>query len=312
MDSKNKCIVCNSEDFGFILKKRGYKVRGTYADLLSEKEYFLIRCKGCGLRFITPQDNGERSSELYSKDYFHGIRDEKFVYKLYLKSASSLIWRIRARKVAKYLKRGERILDIGCGWGDFLFHMEKKGYRGYGVDVSEEACRISRTKVKGIIRKGHVQDCNFPSDYFHVVTMWHVLEHIPDPIKVLQEIYRILKEDGHLIISVPNIECISFKIAKSKWQVLDFPRHLYHFSPSTLRFLLSNAGYNVSIVNHTFFESPFDLLNSILTILKGKKIEKVIRIILPVLFVLCVGIQLLSAIGGKGPIFEVYCRKKRL
>ena len=137
---------------------------------------------------------------------------------------------------------GTRILDIGCGSGDQMALWLECGRLAMGLDISPFA--VAKGEERGLrIFTGEVQDADYPTDHFDIVYANHVLEHAMDPNTMLDGIWRVLKPGGTLIIGVPNISSISFRIFKAKWYHLDVPRHLLHFSPKTLTSLLVSHGF---------------------------------------------------------------------
>jgi SAM-dependent methyltransferase len=135
-----------------------------------------------------------------------------------------------------------RVLDVGCGDGDFLADLRRLGWEGYGTEFSEVACEL--TRARGInVRQGSLRSAGFPDRFFDVVTIWHVLEHLPEPAAELAEARRILRDDGLLVLEVPNSGCLTFQLCQERWWPLDIPRHLQHFTPATLARLLDRSGF---------------------------------------------------------------------
>jgi SAM-dependent methyltransferase len=93
------------------------------------------------------------------------------------------------------------------------------------------------------VHQGSVQNAAFPDEFFDVVTMWHVLEHVPDPRETLGELRRILKPNGLLVVEVPDSASVTFRLCGDRWLQLDIPRHLQHFTPKTLVRILEDAKF---------------------------------------------------------------------
>lgn len=91
---------------------------------------------------------------------------------------------------------------------------------------------------------------NFKDNSFHLITMWHVIEHLPEPLQSLKDIYRLLTDDGTLIMEIPNSKSLARAIFGSNWYAWDLPRHFYHFSPKTITKLIEKAGFSNITVNH--------------------------------------------------------------
>jgi len=136
-----------------------------------------------------------------------------------------------------------RILDLGCGDGQYLHHLSLKGWETYGVDTSPIA--VERARSKGLnVFLGEVQDAGFPAGFFDVVTLRHVLEHVHSPSQTLSEVHRYLKDEGKLVLEIPILSSWDHRIARAlSLCYYDIPRHLYHFTPATLGALLDKIGF---------------------------------------------------------------------
>jgi len=130
------------------------------------------------------------------------------------------------------------------------------GWEVYGVEVDERAC--AEAKKRGLdIFHGQLEEAGFPEDYFDLVRMNHILEHLPHPLRSLKEAKRVLREEGKLLIQVPNVESLSAHLFGERWYHLDLPRHLFHFSPHTLRSLLEKASFAQAEISHLPTTSGF-------------------------------------------------------
>ncbi|MHB8278405.1 MAG: class I SAM-dependent methyltransferase [Candidatus Humimicrobiaceae bacterium] len=276
---------------------------------LSKVEFSLVKCRNCGLVYLNPRPDNVEIKKYYPQLKYYNIYKKSFSILL---SNYSLIRFIN--NIKKYKKKG-RLLDIGYGGGGLLYEMQKQGFEVFGLDTSSEAFEIVNKKMgfnKNIFNC-ELEDCKFPNNYFDVITLCHVLEHLPDPKKTLYEIEKKIKDDGILIVSVPNIDCFVFKVFKRFWFSLDAPRHYYHFSYDTIDKILKSTGFKVIKVNYPPMNFPLDPLKSLILFLKEKKITNIfIYIILfifhPFLIVFSLFFLLLHFFKTAQD-FEVYCRK---
>jgi SAM-dependent methyltransferase len=135
-----------------------------------------------------------------------------------------------------------RVLDVGCGDGDFLAALKQRGWEVHGVEPSPAAAALARGKGVAV-HEGELASTDFPAGSFDVVTFWHVLEHLPEPLVELAAARRLLRDDGLLVVEVPNSASVTFRLCREHWFPLSVPRHFQHFTSTTLRALLQKAGF---------------------------------------------------------------------
>ncbi len=146
-----------------------------------------------------------------------------------------------------YTKNG-KVLDIGCGPGYFLHLLKRLGFQAYGIEPGEIAASFGRNNFGLDIKKGTLLDYTFPDNYFHFITMTHVLEHIHNPVEVLIEAKRILRPDGMIVIRTPNIASYGYKRFGKNWLPIETPRHLILYSKESVVELADKTGLKL----HTF------------------------------------------------------------
>lgn len=144
-------------------------------------------------------------------------------------------------------KKG-RLLDVGCGNGRFLAQMRELGWEVMGVEPDPEAVRIAREQFGLEIFQGTLEEARFPDDNFDAITLNHVIEHVTDPISLLTECRRILKPVGKLVVVTPNIRSLGARLFGKAWLHWDPPRHLFLFSPKSLRICAEQAGLKVQSI----------------------------------------------------------------
>lgn len=136
---------------------------------------------------------------------------------------------------------GRRLLDVGCGVGDYLSHKQTLGWDAYGVEPSGRAAEICLER--GLrVRHGYLDPTDWGESAFDVVTLLHVIEHLPDPQQTLRQTYRVLKPGGLIYIRTPNWRSIAARLFRTYWIGADAPRHYFLFTPSTLSKILVRAG----------------------------------------------------------------------
>ncbi len=209
--------------------------------------FAVVQCVKCGLCFTNPRPDPGSIGQFYPALYApHQLRRRA-------RTGSTPHWLRgwhRPRRKYQFIGwRGEgRLLDFGCGGGAFLARMHEEGWQVTGLDVSPTAVNRVREELRLPAFLGTLPHRNLTPSSFDVVTMWQALEHVHAPLEVLREAHRLLVPEGRLYVAVPNIDSLPFRWFGASWYGLDLPRHLTHFSPSTLRLMLENAGFSVKSI----------------------------------------------------------------
>lgn len=197
-----------------------------------------VICKKCGLIWSDPRPAEEEIKNFYSKQY----RKE---YKGITKPKKKHVYRDAREAMKRYnyfkeiISRGDSLLDIGAGTGVFIYTMRQLGLNAKGIEPDENHARYAREKIQVPVTTEFAQDID-TEESFDIVTLHHVLEHMTNPLWELKKISAILKENGHLIVEVPNAEDIK-QDPKNRYH----KAHIYTFNPETLAALGNRAGFHV-------------------------------------------------------------------
>jgi 2-polyprenyl-3-methyl-5-hydroxy-6-metoxy-1,4-benzoquinol methylase len=220
--------------------------------------YRIVRCVECGLIYVNPRINEASVPQLYAKEYFeykgymerttHEIRNDLISVKLQQVVQSDLF-----KAVVRH-KPGGTVLEIGCAEGIFLKALEQHGYTVQGVEISSWASEFARTTLGLQVLTGSLMTSSFPPGCFDIVYMGDVLEHLYDPLATLKKVASLLKSDGVFIANTPNIQSLSFHMLRAKWRVIAPERHLYYFSPASVRRAVEQAGLKLSDLTVHGFE----------------------------------------------------------
>lgn len=243
----DKCPVCHSNKISHVLSAKDYTVSG---------ELFQVwHCENCQLRFTQdiPQES-EIGRYYQAEEYIsHSNTSKGLVNRLYqivrnitLKSKKNLIEKLSG-------KSSGNILDIGCGTGEFLGTMKTAGWQTLGLEPDEGA-RQQAAKNQGVAAKPSEDLFQLEDNQYDVITMWHVLEHVHQLDEYLKKIHSLLKENGVLVIAVPNYQSSDADKYQEFWAAYDVPRHLYHFSPHAMDHLINRHSFKVDSLNRM----PFD------------------------------------------------------
>ncbi len=240
------CIVCRSEEF-----RMQYDAMADYEYGLPCPPLKIIRCAGCGLLRLEPMPKQDELASFYPKEDYANISSDK--------SGS----RIRAALIAHYNRNmlkfydsvigpEANILDVGCSDGELigLLSSYREGWDAMGVELTKEAVAAGRKLGRNIIHSV-LETAELPEDYFDLVIMNHLIEHVPNPRELLEKTYRLLKLGGKIYIETPNSSCLDFRIFGKFWGGLHYPRHTYLFSPQTLEMLLASTHFSVKRVEQT-------------------------------------------------------------
>jgi SAM-dependent methyltransferase len=168
-----------------------------------------------------------------------------------------------------------RLLEIGCGTGEVLAYLESQGWDCVGVEPSTEAADIARDKYGLTVHSKRFDEVSFEPATFDLVLLDNVLEHLHHPFSTLDTCRTLLQNDGTLVVEVPNVRSIGFKLFGRYWSDLDVPRHLYHFSPRTLVPEVEKLGYQLDRISYSGY--PITLRYSLNRFLDANGLNKMGR-----------------------------------
>jgi 2-polyprenyl-3-methyl-5-hydroxy-6-metoxy-1,4-benzoquinol methylase len=264
------CPVCGGERREILhsaLVDRLYTAPGTWE---------LYRCSGCGAAYLDPRPTSESIATAYEAYYTHeptpqpapetsavrqlrkalrnGYLNARYGYGLRPATRLGRLvvpllpgQRAAADRHVRRLERPRtdaRVLDVGCGSGEFLLEMRAAGWDAQGLETDARA--VARAREHGLdVREGALEDGVYPPSSFDAVTLSHVLEHLPDPVGTLRTCRRILRDDGVLWLATPNLASEGHARYGRAWRGLEPPRHLVLFTPSALVRAVEQAGFHV-------------------------------------------------------------------
>jgi SAM-dependent methyltransferase len=213
---------------------------------LSGEKFMLIKCRECGL-VITQDHPDEKDAGRYYESVNYVSHNDKAggisaaVYRIAREFMLKRKYRMICR--AAGMDRG-KLLDIGSGTGHFLAMMKKNGWSVTGIEVNEKAREYSKENF-GLDVKTGLDNSVIESGPFDVITLWHVLEHFQNPFSYMNEISKLLKKEGILVIALPNSQSSDALYYGEFWAAWDVPRHLWHFTPDVFKRFAQNYGYTV-------------------------------------------------------------------
>ncbi len=221
-----QCPVCYSKES---IKRKEIK---DY--FLTQEAFELWECQQCKTWFTHPIPPANELTKYYdSPEYFsHTTEKAGLTGKLYALLRSINI-KYKYNIVTARRKTGT-LLDIGCGTAELLNHFKQKGWECLGIEPNEKARLYAQTHYHLPVKEEKELE-NIPDGSFDVISMWHVLEHVPEIEKRIKQIKRILRRHGTIIIALPNPSSWDADYYNEYWAGYDVPRHLYHFSPEAFR-----------------------------------------------------------------------------
>jgi 2-polyprenyl-3-methyl-5-hydroxy-6-metoxy-1,4-benzoquinol methylase len=246
MKTYTNCPICEAEKFNKEVSCKDYTV--------SQKNFDIVKCEKCEFLFTNPIPLESEIGKYYESDEYisHSNTSKGIINKLY-QTVRSITLNQKVKLVKRVVK-GNKLLDIGSGTGDFLNICNNNGYEVIGIEPSENAKKsaienyqldiYSEEKIK-VLTNGS----------FDIITMWHVLEHVYNLKERVEEIHKLLVKKGVLIVAVPNHISYDAEYYKEHWAAYDVPRHLYHFAPNDIKNLFEKNGFKLEDVLPMKFDS---------------------------------------------------------
>lgn len=216
------CNLCQSSKNRLVSKKNGYQI---------------VRCSNCGLIYVSPRVSVSYIYDLYKKN-----KSSSFDYYCNLEKIDKERFKKLFSEINKYKKSGI-VLDFGCATGSFLQVAKEYGYQTHGVEINSLAVEWTRNVLGLNILEGTMSRFSYKEDFFDIVHMGDVIEHLEDPLSALKLVNIFMQKKGLLIITTPNFNSILTKMFQVKPE-----EHLYYFNKVTLRKLIELSGFKVLFI----------------------------------------------------------------
>ena len=251
-----QCPVCLSAEIKNVLTVKDHSVSG--------QSFQVAECGSCTLRFTQDVPNAFSIGPYYKAEGYisHTNTSKGLVNRAYqLVRKRTMVGKRKLIEKTTGVTQGQ-LLDLGSGVGSFVNEMKQNGWKVTGLEPDEDARKVAKE-----LYQVDLADTNtfyqLPANHFDAITMWHVLEHVHDLSAYILQLKNILKEKGKLLIAVPNYTSLDAKIYGEYWAAYDVPRHLYHFSPLSVKTLMERHGLKVAEYKPMWYDSFYiSLLSS--------------------------------------------------
>lgn len=226
---------------------------------VSQETFDLYHNESLDMLITSPQPSMENLGKYYeSVDYISHTDSKRSLFEKAYHLVKSIALKNKLALINSLQPTKGRILDIGAGTGDFLSTAKQNGWQTIGVEPSDKAKAIALKKGVSFVE----QTSELENNSFDVITMWHVLEHVPNLDTQIKELKRLLKPDGTLIIAVPNFNSFDAKYYGKFWAAYDVPIHFWHFSKTAVKLLFEKEGMQLKKVLPMKFDSFYVALLS--------------------------------------------------
>lgn len=224
---KDTCPVCGSRDIKNLIICKDH--------FLSGESFAINECNECTFRFTNPRPVDSELDKYYDSENYISHTNQsnnlvQFIYKIVRTYTLK-----QKLKLINSLSDPKKILDVGCGTGDFLNVCKQNGWGTTGVEVNEKARKIAKHRFN-LSPYSDLFELN-TEGMFNIITLWHVFEHIPDIHETLSHLKYLLTGKGYLVMALPNHKSYDAKKYESSWAGYDVPRHLSHFNQKSFKTL---------------------------------------------------------------------------
>lgn len=248
METLSNCPICESTKHKIFLSVKDNSV--------SKEDFNIVECDSCGFKYTNPRPEENKIGKYYQSEEYvsHNDSNKGFINGIYQLVKKYTLWKKLNLMVQISGKKTGKLLDYGCGTGDFIKILSDVKWEVMGLEPDEGARKLAQNKV-GEEKVKDLSIINSLDANFDVITCWHVVEHIHELNKTIASLKNSLQAKGKLLIAVPNITSYDFSHYREFWAALDVPRHLYHFRPTDIENLAKKHGLEVERTLPMVFDS---------------------------------------------------------
>ncbi len=224
---------------------------------VSSEEFQLLLNNEFGYLETSPQPSSEKLPKYYkSEDYISHTDTKRNLFEKVYHIIRRISLKRKLKLINSFSSEEKKLLDVGCGTGDFIQIAQQNNWTVSGIEPNKDAREIANSKTNDSVYNIE-QLLEFPKQSFDVISLWHVLEHLPNLEEQISILNSLLKENGRLIIAVPNYKSYDAMYYKNFWAAFDAPRHLWHFSRESISKLFSKENMKVVETHPMKFDSYY-------------------------------------------------------
>ena len=233
-------------------KPRACNLCGSAASVPLYQQAGIIKCADCGLARVDHVPPGEELQKLYSEGYFRSSDSGALGYDDYAADRTKIAKTFdkRMAEIERWTGKKGYLLDVGCAMGFSLEVAKERGWEPRGVEISGFACEYARREMGVEVFHGRLDEAEFETGQFDVITMWDYIEHSPDPAGEFRRASGLLKKGGLLVLTTPDIASLPARIWGPRWMGIKQDEHLFYFSPASIGKLLSKFGLKTVNLKH--------------------------------------------------------------
>ncbi len=242
------CPVCDSDKLQPVLSAKDHTVSG--------EQFEIVECRSCTLRFTQNIPDEDSIAPYYrSENYIsHSNTSKGIINQLYQSVRKKTLLQKRKLIISSTGLNKGSLLDVGSGTGAFVNEMKEQGWQVTGLEPDAGAKTVAK-QLYALELSNIDQFYQLPAESFDAITLWHVLEHVHDLSAYIPQLKLLLKPKGKLFIAVPNYTSQDAAIYKEFWAAYDVPRHLYHFSPRSMKILMEKFGLKLTDHKAMWYDS---------------------------------------------------------
>lgn len=241
--------MSNTNPKNVFITVKDYSVSGEQFDLITNDNF--------GFLETTPKPSIDILSDYYkTEDYISHTDSKRNLFEKVYHGIREVSLKRKLKLINSFKTDQKKLLDFGCGTGDFLNTAQNNGWTVTGIEPNSQARQIANTKTKNSVLESSKIN-TFQKHSFDVITLWHVLEHVPNLEEQIVQLKSLLKPNGVLVIAVPNYKSYDAKYYKQFWAAFDVPRHLWHFNQDSIVKLFESITMKIQNTKPMVFDAYY-------------------------------------------------------